>query len=50
MRDVRWGGDLIDAGTQLERIRLALAVKYNPSPPPPTEPTTPEEPLPPTNP
>ncbi len=50
MRDVRWGGDLIDAGTQLERIRLALAVKYNPSPPPPAEPTTLEEPPPPTNP
>ncbi|OHA46681.1 MAG: hypothetical protein A3A80_02345 [Candidatus Terrybacteria bacterium RIFCSPLOWO2_01_FULL_44_24] len=30
MRDVRWGGDLVQQGYALERIRLGLEEKYNP--------------------
>ncbi len=32
MRDVRWGGDLIQEGARLERLRLSLVAQYNPQP------------------
>jgi len=43
MRDVRWGGDLIQEGARLERLRLDLVAQYAPASAPAPTATQPEQ-------